>query len=144
MLVVAEEKGGTYSQRTHPSVTTTFFFIKQFDLLNKNVFPRQLLEAKVVYSVKPKKASVKENNTYNNSSRCNMSQCLYTETSTVCCRSARRIPSIIDAWFKASENIATFSSFNGFPPETKREPIFPSTTIKAILAAKPVGQRIQS
>ena len=73
-----------------------------------------------------------------------MSQCLYTKTSTILVRSAIRIPSIIDAWFSASENMAIFSSLKDFSSPARREAMFPTATITAILAAKPVGQRRQS
>lgn len=73
-----------------------------------------------------------------------MSQCLYTKSSTLLCLSARRIPSIIDAWLSASEKMATFSSFKGLSLAAKREAMLPSVTIVAILAENPVGQRRQS
>lgn len=82
--------------------------------------------------------------TYKSVLRWDMSQCLYMYTFTPFCRSARRIPSIIDAWFNASEKIAIFSSSEGILFPAKREPMLPIAVIKAILAANPVGQRRQS
>lgn len=73
-----------------------------------------------------------------------MSQCLYTKNSTLLCLSARRIPSIIDAWFSSSEKMAIFSSFTGTLPVARKDARFPSATINAILAENPVGQRRQS
>ncbi|KAK2439781.1 8-amino-7-oxononanoate synthase [Trifolium repens] len=82
--------------------------------------------------------------TYKSVLRWDMSQCRYMYTFTPFCRSARRIPSIIDAWFNASEKTAIFSSSEGMLFPAKREPILPIAVIKAILAANPVGQRRQS
>ena len=60
------------------------------------------------------------------------------------CFSARRIPSIIDAWLSASEKMATLSSLLGFPPSANSKPTLPTAVISAMLAAKPAGQRRQS
>lgn len=82
--------------------------------------------------------------TYSKSSRWDMSQCLYTNDTTSCCRSTRRIPSMIEAWFRASEKIAILSSSAGFLPAANRELMFPRAVITDILAENPVGQRRQS
>lgn len=85
----------------------------------------------------------KKRRTYSNASRWNISQCLYTKATALPCFSARRIPSIIEAWFSASENMAILSFLEGLPPANS-EPTFPTAVIKAMLAERPVGQRRQS
>uniref|UniRef100_A0A0A9EM64 Cl1004_1 n=1 Tax=Arundo donax TaxID=35708 RepID=A0A0A9EM64_ARUDO len=54
------------------------------------------------------------------------------------------MPSIIEAWFSASEKIAIFSSSAGFLPTAKRELMLPRAVITAMSAENPVGQRRQS
>lgn len=74
-----------------------------------------------------------------------MSQWLYTNDTACCCLSTRRIPSIIDAWLRASEKIAILSSGAGLlPAGAKREPILPTAVINAVFAENPVGQTRQS
>lgn len=50
----------------------------------------------------------------------------------------------MDAWFRASEKMATLSSFLGVPLSERRDAMLPIPAIKVKLAAKPDGKRRHS
>lgn len=73
--------------------------------------------------------------TYSRKCRCAMSLCLYMWTSALLCLWATRTPSTMEAWFSASEKIATVLSVLPFLLETT----LVSAVKTAMLAANPVG-----